>query len=659
MKNNISLYIIAGLLMISEFCNAQNTNLEFGNPTTEEMNMTSCSVEPNAPAVVLCALDNVDYGVMGTHFCLIYDRKRRIKILTAEGKSNADVSILYHDNKKDPSENDKISEIKAIAYNMVDGKMVKTLMDSKLIFHERLNKSLMLIKFTMPQVRVGTVIEYEYKISCPAFWWISPWYAQTSIPTKYASYHLVIPEYFRFNIQNTGMCKMDVQKKLVQCKYDYWDQTLNCNGQDFRFTSCDMPSAKDDDFVWCSKEYCNKVTTELKSVNIPGVIYKPFSKEWKDIDSLLLDKDDFGYRLGKYNPFKKEMKAANIYNISDNTEKITAIYKLLKKNLKWNGDYDLGGRSFSDILKDGSGNNADLNFVLINMLNEAGIKAVPLVMSTRDHGKLPDTFPSLLSLNSFVVGAYTKDSTMVYLDSSEDNGLNVLPTNMLTDKARIIDKDHCRWVNLQNIANAKESIGIIAQLNPQGVLTGNVKETYHNNAAAEIRSDFKQAKDSAAFVNAKALDEGIEIQDYKITDRKSFSPTVSETYSFSKNCETTSDHIYVNPLIIMPIKDNPFTAAERQLPVEFPYKQSILLNVNMKIPEGYIVEGKSNGTIIETPNKEISCSIKCEVGDKTSLVQYRLDINNTFFGADDYKMIKDIFTKICESSKKMLVLKKM
>ena len=44
--------------MISQFCNAQNTNLEFGNPTIEEMNMTSCSVEPNAPAVVLCALNN-------------------------------------------------------------------------------------------------------------------------------------------------------------------------------------------------------------------------------------------------------------------------------------------------------------------------------------------------------------------------------------------------------------------------------------------------------------------------------------------------------------------------------------------------------------------------------------------------------------------------
>ena len=79
----------------------------------------------------------------------------------------------------------------------------------------------------------------------------------------------------------------------------------------------------------------------------------------------------------------------------------------------------------------------------------------------------------------------------------------------------------------------------------------------------------------------------------------------------------------------------------------------------MTIPEGYVVEEKCNGARIETPNKEISCHIKCLVDDKTSFVQYRLDINDTFFGVTDYNMVKDVYAKICEYSKNMLVLKKM
>lgn len=453
---------------------------------------------------------------------------------------------------------------------------------------------------------------------------------------------------------------MEQKLNPIGCAFNYNGESLNCNGCEYKFTACNMPSIKEDGFVWHAKDYCNKVTAELNSIHFPGNYFQNYANEWKDIDKSLLDDDDFGHRMKKSNPFKNEMTAAKIYNLKDNTEKIVAIYQLLKKKLKWNGDYGFWGRSSRNILKDGSGDNADINFVLINMLNDAGVKAVPVVMSTRDNGRLPLTYPSRKFLNTFVVGAYTNDSTMVFIDSSIDDGyLNVLPAKLLTDRARIIEKNNCRWVNLQNIAQAKRDIRISAQLNPQGILTGMVRCTSLNNLAARVRVDFKHAKDSATFVSQKAREEGIEITKYSISDRTSFSPSVCEDYSFSKNCEATADHIYVNPLVIIPINDNPFTETERKLPIEFPYKQTILLNVHMTIPEGYVVEEKCNGARIETPNKEISCHIKCLVDDKTSFVQYRLDINDTFFGVTDYNMVKDVYAKICEYSKNMLVLKKM
>ena len=655
-----SCVIVLLLNNLSMLAQTQNTNLNFGNPTTEEMNMTSCSLEPNASAVVLCRLDDVNYEIRDGGFCVVYEIKERIKILKPEGKDYANVSISYVDFQGNLMKSEKINGLKAVAFNMTDGKVVKTKMDDKLVFRERLDKEDMLMKFTIPQVKVGTVIEYQYKIVSPLYYNIKSWYAQTSIPTMYANYNLVVPEYFQFSIENTGMHQMQQKESLTGCTFNYNGETLNCNGQEYQFTGHDMPSIKGDDYVWHAKDYSNKVTAELNSVRIPGVSYQNYSQEWKDIDKSLLDDDDFGHRMNKFNPLKDEMTAAKIYTMKDNTEKIVAIYQLLKKKLKWNGDYGFWGRSSRNILKDGSGNNADINFVLINMLNDAGVKAVPVVMSTRDNGRLPLTYPSMKFLNTFVVGAYTNDSTMVFVDSSVDDGfLNVLPPKLLTDRARIIAKNDCRWVNLQDIAQARKNIGVIAQLNPQGQLTGMVRSTSMNNFAARVRSDFKHAKDSATFVSQKAQEEGLEITDYKMKDRTSFSPSVCETYSFSKNCEATSDHIYVNPLVLIPIKENPFTATERKLPIEFPYKQSILLNVHMTIPEGYVVEEKSNGARIETPNKEISCNIKCIVDGKTSFVQYKLDINNTFFGVTDYNMVKDVYAKICEYSKNMLVLKKM
>lgn len=199
----------------------QNPNLDFGNPTTEEMKMTSCSVEPNAPAVVLCKLDNVNYEIRDNDFCVVYDIKERIKILKPEGKDYANVSINYVDFQENPMNSEKISGLKAVAFNMTDGKIVKSKMDDKLVFRERLDKEDMLIKFTVPQVKVGTVIEYQYKIVSPLYYNIRNWYAQTSIPTMYSYYHLVVPEYFQFNMENTSIYKMEQKLNPIGCAFNY------------------------------------------------------------------------------------------------------------------------------------------------------------------------------------------------------------------------------------------------------------------------------------------------------------------------------------------------------------------------------------------------------------------------------------------------------
>ena len=123
-----------------------------------------------------------------------------------------------------------------------------------------------------------------------------------------------------------------------------------------------------------------------------------------------------------------------------------------------------------NILKDGSGDNADINFVLINMLNDAGVKAVPVVMSTRDNGRLPLTYPSRKFLNTFVVGAYTMIPTMVFIDSSIDDGyLNVLPAKLLTDRARIIEKIIVDGLTCREYSTSQRDIRISASLILRGI----------------------------------------------------------------------------------------------------------------------------------------------------------------------------------------------
>lgn len=68
------------------------------------------------------------------------------------------------------------------------------------------------------------------------------------------------------------------------------------------------------------------------------------------------------------NPFKEEMTALHLEQMKGADEKICAIYTFLKNKVRWNEKYALYSKSPKQVLKEGTGSNADINFILISML---------------------------------------------------------------------------------------------------------------------------------------------------------------------------------------------------------------------------------------------------------------------------------------------------
>ena len=103
-----------------------DANLKFGKPADWEMKMTEYPDDNEANAVVLCSLTDVRYDFINGDFRIFYEYKTRIKILKPEGKDEADVSIYYIDQENNHSMRETITGLKASAYNMENGKVVKT-----------------------------------------------------------------------------------------------------------------------------------------------------------------------------------------------------------------------------------------------------------------------------------------------------------------------------------------------------------------------------------------------------------------------------------------------------------------------------------------------------------------------------------------------------
>lgn len=661
MKKYFILFVFFALKTVAQ---TSEPNLKWGKPTDEELNMIEYVANKEAKAVVLCHLTSVNYTMDLYNYLVDYQVKKRIKILKDEGKDCANISIPYIYNTKEEYGMESIDNFKATAYNVVDGKVVKTRIGKEQIHTERLDEDYMLAKVAIPQVRAGTVIEYEFTRHSNVFYHIFDWDAQEEIPVVFTQYRLEIPAIFIFNVETSGLQTLQTSHSTGSLNYaistGQMARTSSCKTNIYLCTGRNLPALKKDDFVWNERDYMTKVTAELRSYASSGGNYRDVKKTWEQVDNLLMQHPDFGSRINDHSKFRDELVAAGIAEMADLKEKIAATFKLLRQKLSWNGEYELLAHPASEIIKKGSGTSGDLNMILINMLGDVGVQAYPVVLSTRRHGRLPQTYPSLNKMNTFIV-AVPNGNSWLYLDATSVEGyLNVLSPNLYVEQARLIQKGKpSQWVNLQKIGEAISQVTVDGSISPEGVMSGERTVLYSGNAAFNERKAFHVATDSSAFIAKKAADYGMEISSCQMVGHREYAASVKEEMKFTKQGEVTSDHIYINPFTDFPIRNNPFLETERLLPVEFPSKQTFSMTIRLMLPEGWKLEDMPKSTKIATEDKSISGHILYQISDEHLLsIQVQFRQSSMIYYKDRYDILRQLYDLFYNRSKDMLILTK-
>lgn len=635
-------------------------NQKFGKPTEEEMAMTTYAADTSAAAVVLYASRTVRYEFAQTDFKTITDVKCRIKVLKEEGKEWANGSVVFDYNNGKYGSCEMLSQLKAYSYNMENGKVVKTKMESSMVSNEDLTKRKRVTKFTVPKVTVGSVIEYEYSISSDFYYTIDDWNAQRSIPVLYTSYELTIPEYFNFNVNETGFHRLEHGRKSVNTTFSLkGGYSASCNCEEYTFVGRDLPALKKENFVYNPLVYGQKVTAELMSIQFPGEPFHSYTTTWKSVDERLMDADGFGDLLKKH-VLKDEMAAAGVASLPSVEEKVKAVVKLVSDKVRWNEKVGLTGVSASKALKEGSANNATINFMLINMLNDAGIEAFPVVLRTRDEGFLPVTNPTIDALTTVIVG-YSDGEKNHYLDASmlQDGYIDVLPGIMLVDRAHEVRKDGLGdWLNLQDASVAKCTQSVMATLDASGVLSGTSSSRATGIDAAQFRKSFRMASDSTTYVSEKANRHNIEISECNMGNARGFLPVVTETFTFTKQCNSVGDLIYINPLVFPLLDENPFVAEERKVPIDFPTFETQVLIANITLPDGYAVEALPDPISMMSTDKSIKFSMQMGLAENQLAVRCTYSLSKLFFAVDEYLDVKAMFSEIAKQCNNMVVIKK-
>src|SRR5262245_22153672 len=162
--------VCAGLILWSLLLYGQKSPLKFGEITMPDMTMTVYPKDSSASSVVLLNYGKAYIDRRGSpddpQYYLVFERHTRIKVLTKDGLSAADVSIPL---RKVGTTEEKVTNLKATTYNLEGGKIVEQDLSKDGIFKEKFNRYFYLQKFTMPGVKEGSIIEYSYNV-LSEFW---------------------------------------------------------------------------------------------------------------------------------------------------------------------------------------------------------------------------------------------------------------------------------------------------------------------------------------------------------------------------------------------------------------------------------------------------------------------------------------------------------
>ncbi|MEM8938498.1 MAG: transglutaminase domain-containing protein [Bacteroidota bacterium] len=569
---------------------------EYGNISPKEIELKTCSFDPTADAIVLFDLGESKFIRTKNGYDIKFSRHKRIKILKASGRDHAEISIPFYIGES--SQKQKVKSLLASTYNEIDGAVLTQAIDPNQVYEEKINQYWAQKKFVFPNVQEGSMLEYSYDLIIPNINGLPDWEFQSDIPTLYSQYKVYMVPFYEYVNLLQGVDSLDV-RSVEQGNRRYNDFGFDYKHNIYTVALRNIEAFEDESFITSKSDYIKKIDFQLSKIYYTDGRQEEFITTWKSLREELLDHYDFGRylkgckRLAK-NILKEEVDTTGLTP----TDKAKRLIEYVKKSFNWNGYRSKwSSQSPKDFLQSRSGNTADINLFLIALLNEAGIHAEPMLISTRDHGKIKHIYPFEEAINNIIVYVQTNrpfltDGTTILLD------YNMIPKNSINDIGLLVNKEEeDRWMSIEYSMPSTDDISIAIEIAPEKL---EAKFTIRS------KSDFFQGFDCRNNFrdNQKTLEEyfssNLDVID-SISTKNYDIPSAPYLLSVngSKEIDKLGDFLIIRPFLNLAYTKNPLTLEKRTYPVDFIYPYKNKYRISIPIPKGYLPTDLPEDVLIE------------------------------------------------------------
>jgi hypothetical protein len=408
-----------------------------------------------------------------------------------------------------------------------------------------------------------------------------------------------------------------------------------------------------------------------------GYIYYNMT-DWEKFNSKLLKSDNFGLPLIKHWEHEEILKEI-IKDKESPVQQLIAIYDFIRKNMDWTGRYSIfvnsvfnsflsklytkvtkkliNEKSLSKPLQKGEGSSSEINFVLIYLLNKAGIEAHPVILKTRDMGKI-DTHMVESKQFNHVIACANIDNKQLFLDATDSlRPYNLLDKKDLTQQGFLVKNEDFGWMEVSNNELSKNSVTEQIDIDKELNYTSKIKisETgyFAYDQRKEILTRGKEEFKKNIISDYSAASQ-TQLTDIKDIDMDAL-PLITE---LSKSVNSSgSDEILIKPNFKPIYSSNDFKDEIRKYPVEFPFpfRQNYIMELN--VPEGYKVELPENKSF-SSYGGHAAYQYQASGNGNEIKISITLEIKLTEYPAMEYYNLAKLFTELSEQLQENIVIRK-
>jgi len=631
------------LSAFSAAAHAQTTAPEtqpYGKVDMADLEMKACDFEKDANAEVLFDKGKAYFDV---HYNAILDRHMRIKIFNDKGKDHANIKIEYYSGY-----GENIYDIQAQTINQTDGKLEITKIDKKLIYTQVVDKVTKAMVFTFPNVKPGSIIEYKYTYSND-YGGLPDWYFQSDIPTRYSEYDADIPDLVHF-------------KNLVRVSLTPVKQKMDKTGQLVNMALANVPSLPNEPYMTSRHDNLQHILYQLLSYTQIGGYTHTVEDNWQKIGENETNYEDYGEQ------FRRRLDGEDTIitkakGLKTNDEKIAYIFNTVKNTVKWDETYrPYTNDGTSAAWKKKLGNSAEINLMVYHLLTKAGVKAYPLLVSTRKNGRVNPGFPSRFQFNTSVTYVPIDSANYYVLDATNKyNFYKDVPANVLNSYGLLINKEDKKYdlVVVENQKPIRDVVMVNADVKPGGKMEGTAQISSFDYFRKVNIESYTLNGEKKYIEELKEKDNNLNITSLKMENMSVDSLPLIQNIGFNLDLTGSDEnYIYFKSNLFNSMGANPFLSENRASDIDFGFRNNYLITSIYNVPAGYKLDALPKSVSMTMPDQTITFKRLAGEQDGSIMIRYVIDFKKTIFFKENYAELHDFYKKMYEMMNEPIVLKK-